>query len=91
MKTTDYIVNVEDENLLLEIQNRVFAKGIVSELVAERKRLGLTQQDIADKTGMKAPNVTRVESCKFTPSLDVLERYALAVGKKLRFELVDIK
>ena len=40
MKTTDYIVNVEDENLLLEIQNRVFAKGIVSELVAERKRLG---------------------------------------------------
>ena len=85
MKTTDYIVNVEDENLLLEIQNRVFAKGIVSELVAERKRLGLTQQDIADKTGMKAPNVTRVESCKFTPSLDVLERYALALGKKLHF------
>ena len=51
----------------------------------------LTQQDIADRTGMKAPNVTRVESCRFTPSLDVLERYAMAVGKRIRFELVDIE
>ena len=52
--------------------------------------MGLTQQDIADRTGMKTPNVTRVESCKFTPTLDVLERYAMAVGKKLSFKLDDI-
>ena len=47
-------------------------------------------QDIADRTGMKAPNVTRIESCKFTPTLDVLERYAEAIGKKIQFELVDM-
>ena len=90
MTTKDYIVQTKETSLLMEAQDRTLAKSIVCELVAERKRLGLTQQDIADRTGMKAPNVTRVESCKFTPSLDVLERYAMAVGKKLRFELIDI-
>lgn len=91
MTKQDYIVQTENEKLLIEVQKRKFARSIVDELIEERKRQGLTQQDIADRTGMKAPNVTRVESCKFTPSLDVLERYAMAVGKQLRFELVDIK
>ena len=91
MQKIDYIIQSEEENLLMEVQKRKFARSIVDELIAERKRQGLTQQDIADRTGMKAPNVTRVESCKFTPSLDVLERYAMAVGKELRFELIDIK
>lgn len=91
MTTKDYFVQTEDVNLLMEVQNKTLGQCIISELVAERKRLGLTQQDIADRTGMKAPNVTRVESCKFTPSLDVLERYAMAVGKKLIFELVDLE
>ncbi len=87
----DYKVQVENEEILIETQKRIFARNIVDELIAERKRQGLTQQDIADRTGMKAPNVTRIESCKFTPTLDVLERYASAVGKQLRFELVDKK
>lgn len=90
MLRQDYIVYDKKEKILIEVEKRVFARKIVDELIAERKRLGLTQQDIADRTGMKAPNVTRVESCRFTPSLDVLERYAMAVGKKLNFELVDL-
>ena len=91
MKNQDYIIQTEKEYILIETQKRAFARTIVDELIAERKRQGFTQQDIADRTGMKAPNVTRIESCKFTPTLEVLERYAMAVGKKIRFELVDMK
>jgi len=91
MTKQDYVIQTEKEDILIEVQKRKFARSIVDELIAERKRQGLTQQDIADRTGMKAPNVTRIESCKFTPTLDVLERYAMAVGKQLRFELVDMK
>lgn len=87
----DYIVKNGDENISIESQKRVIGQEIIKELVYERKRLGLTQQDIADKRGMKAPNVTRVEGCKFTPTLDVLERYAQAVGKKIKIELVDME
>ena len=87
----DYIVKNGEENILLEVEKRVLGKEIVSELVLERKRLGLTQQDIADRTGMRAPNVTRVEACRFTPTLEVLDRYANAVGKQLKIELVDME
>lgn len=89
MKKYDYIVKDGNEEFQIEVETKRFAKGIVDQLVAERKRLGYTQQDIADLTGMKAPNVTRIESCKYTPSLEVLMRYAKALGKKIEFELVD--
>lgn len=68
---------------------KTFANHIIDVLIDERKRQGMTQQEVADITGMKAPNITRVESRKYTPTLDVLVRYANAVGKELHFELVD--
>ena len=91
MTKIDFVVKEENTQLHIEIETSEFAKDIVSALVAERKRQGLTQQDIADRTGMKAPNVTRVESCKRIPTLDVLERYASAVGKKLEFSLAEME
>lgn len=91
MIVQDYVLRNGDENIIVESQKRVLGEEIVKELVCERKRLGLTQQDIADMTGMKAPNVTRVEGCKFTPTLEVLERYAKAVGKQIKIELIDME
>ena len=88
---SDYMVQTEEESVLVEMHRNKVAKAIVDELIAERKRQGLTQQDIADRTGMKAPNITRIESCRFTPTLEVLERYARAVGKQLKFDLVNLK
>ena len=72
-----------------DLQTKEVSNGIVQALVVERKRQGFTQQKIADDTGMKTSNVTRFESCKYTPTLEVLTRYADALGKKLRIELVD--
>ena len=90
MTKVEYIVKEGETCLCIEVETAEVAREIVKELIAERKKQGLTQQDIADRTGMKCPNVTRVESCKRIPTLDVLERYAGAVGKKLKFSLVDI-
>ena len=91
MSAQDYVVQEKSQQLLIEIEKKPLARSIVRALVEERKRRGLTQQDIADRTGMKAPNVTRIESCKFTPTLEVLERYAEAVGKKIQFDLIDVE
>ena len=87
----DYMVQIGEESVLIEVQRSKIAKDIVDKLIAERKCQGLTQQDIADRTGMKAPNITRIESCKFTPTLEVLERYAMALGKKLQYDLMNLK
>lgn len=79
----------ENAQLQIATEKRYFAREIMSELIAERKRQGLTQKRIADMTGMKVSNVTRIESCRSMPTLDVLMRYSKAVGKKLQFVLVD--
>ena len=91
MKQVDYVVHTENENLVIDIEQKrkQITDEIVTSLIAERKRLGLTQQDIADISGMKAPNVTRIESRKYSPSLDVLMRYADALGKSIKMDLVD--
>ena len=79
----------EMKKIEYDLRTKEVSDGIVQALVVERKRQGFTQQRIADDTGMKTSNVTRFESCKYTPTLDVLSRYADALGKKLRIELVD--
>ena len=90
MNNREYIINDEKQEFHIEVETKAFANQIVKSLIAERKRQGLTQQEIADITGMKAPNVTRIESCKFTPTLEVLMRYAKALGKEIRFVLEDV-
>ena len=78
----------QDVKTEVEFRTKELATKIVKDLVAERKRRGITQQDIAGATGMKTANVTRVESCRNTPTLDVLTRYAKALGKELKVELI---
>ena len=89
MNNQAYFINDERQKFCMEVETKVFANQIVKSLIAERKRQGLTQQEIADITGMKAPNITRIESCKFTPTLEVLMRYAKALGKEIHFALDD--
>lgn len=92
MKPDGYVVQMGTEKLIIDIEQKrkLITDEIVTALIAERKCRGLTQQDIADISGMKAPNVTRIESRKYSPSLDVLMRYANAVGKQLYVGLSDM-
>ena len=51
---------------------------------------GLSQQNIAEATGMAAPNIARLESCKRIPTMQVLAKYADAVGMEINIE-VEVK
>ena len=59
---------------------------IVDQLVAYRKKLKLTQQDIADATGMKRANIARIELKKNEAALDSLVRYARSMELDLSVE-----
>ena len=61
---------------------------VVKELEAERHRQGLTQSDIADRTGMKASNIARLENGSGIPTLVVLEKYASALGKHIEVKIL---
>lgn len=92
MRVDTFMLQDGIERIQIDIEHhkKEITDSVVMELVRERKRLGLTQQDIADISGMKAPNVTRIESRKYSPSLEVLMRYANAVGKQVRLEVTDL-
>lgn len=60
---------------------------LLREMLLARKRMGLTQEDVAKRMGTKAPAIARLEAAnsseKHSPSVSTLRKYANAVGCKL--------
>ena len=79
----------EDERRLVEVQSRNLSDRLVTELVYLRKSKKLTQQDIADMTGMQRANVARIEGKRYTPTIEVLLKYASCLGMELDFILKE--
>ena len=66
---------------------------LLRELLQARQKAGLSQADIAEKMGTKAPAITRLESSltsgKHSPSISTLKKYAQALGCHLEIKLVN--
>ena len=73
------------------IQKKTLEKSakIIAELVEERHKQGMTQQDWADITGILSCNLARFESGTRIPTLLVLQKYASALGKNIELVLAD--
>lgn len=61
-------------------------------ILKARRKAGMTQADVAERMGTKAPAVARLESAlisgKHSPSLATLRKYAAAMGKRLEVRFV---
>jgi transcriptional regulator with XRE-family HTH domain len=66
--------------------------ALLDEMLAARRAAGLSQAEVAERMGTKAPAVTRLErslaSGQHSPSVDTLRKYAAACGKRLVISLV---
>ena len=62
-------------------------RQLVSQLVARRHELGLSQTDVAAQMGTFQSAVARIESGAPDVRLTTLERYAAAVGRTLDWRL----
>ena len=91
MNNLDYIVCTETGDILIEKDSKRISDDIVDQLVAYRKKLKLTQQDIADATGIKRANIARLELKKNEASLDSIVRYAKSMELDLSIELIGMK
>ena len=91
MNKIDYFVSTENCDVLIEKDSKRITDDIVDQLIAYRKKLKLTQQDIADTTGIKRANIARLELKKNEASLDSLVRYAKSMELDLSIELVGMK
>ena len=59
---------------------------IISELIALRSELNLTQEQLSQITGVRQSNISRIECGNSLPSLRTLQKIADATGKKLKLE-----
>ena len=60
--------------------------SIPEQLKAKRMRLHMTQKELAEKTGIRQSNISRIESGASSPTVDTLARIAAGLGKKLKIE-----
>ena len=57
---------------------------IAKQVHIARKEAHLTQQNLADLTGTKKSNISRMESGRYNPSLDFLVKVACSMGKEIK-------
>jgi predicted transcriptional regulator len=61
---------------------------ITKMLVLARREKNLTQQELADITGVRQSNISRIENGSCMPSIATLETLAKGLNKTLKIELV---
>ena len=75
-----------------KIQEKVLHQSseIIQSLVEERNNQKMTQQELADITGIRSSNLARFEKGDRSPTLLMLEKYANALGKHIEIKIGDL-
>ena len=63
--------------------------AVVSQLITLREKHGWSQRDLAERAGMKQPQLARLETGQVEPKLDTLQRLAKAMNSRLTIRFED--
>ncbi len=55
-------------------------------IIGARIEANMTQKELAEKTGIRQSNISRIENGTCSPTIDTLARLAAGMGKKLKIE-----
>ena len=77
------------EKFNVEIEAKRMSDKLVDTLIAYRRQCNMTQQDVADITGIKRANISRIEGKKCLVSLESLLKYAESLNLDVCIELKE--
>ena len=80
--TTDSEPSFEDYDVEKELRQLI---------TSTRNTLGMTQKQLAEKSGVSQANISKIENGSYHPSLAILKRIADGMGKRLVISFVDRK
>ena len=60
---------------------------VVEQLKSARKAQNVTQEVLAERVGTKKSNISRFESGRYNPSLDLLIKVADSLGKQIQIRI----
>ena len=85
----DYIYDNNGEKILIEQEQSRAKKEVIEQFIRYRKSKKMTQEDLAKKVGVPRTNITRFESGRYNPSLEMMVKVATALGMKLSITLEE--
>ena len=62
--------------------------AIIQAIIDARKDTGMTQKELAEKTGITQADISRLENGSANPSLKTLQRLAEGLGMRLKLEFL---
>ena len=62
--------------------------SIIQAMIDARKASGLTQKELAERTGIAQADISKMENGSANPSLRTLRRLAAGMGMQLKLEFV---
>ncbi len=90
-KAMDYVFTSDNQEILIEGLQKETRAQVIGNYVKCRKDKKLTQDNLAQLSGISRPNITRFESGKYNPSLEMMVRIAAAMDMELQVSLVRKK
>lgn len=60
---------------------------IISQIIDERSKQNITQEELALRVGTQKSNISRLESGTYNPSVDFLTKIAKSLGKTVKITL----
>jgi transcriptional regulator with XRE-family HTH domain len=64
---------------------------IIHAIIVARKSSGLTQKQLADRTGIAQGDISKIENGNANPSLRTLKRLARAMDMNLKLEFIPMQ
>ncbi len=65
--------------------------AIIQAMIDARKNTGMTQKELAEKTGITQADISKLENGNANPSLKTLRRLAKGLGMRLKIEFIPVK
>ena len=88
MKFKDFLnEELQDAEFRKEYEALAPKYAIIKQIIQERSMQAITQKDLAERTGIRQSNISRLENGNYNPSIEFLQKVAAGLGKKLYIEL----
>ena len=79
---------MKDDEFKMEYERLKPRYDIISQIIAERSKQDITQEELALRVGTQKSNISRFESGGYNPSLDFLVKIAHSLGKEVQISLI---
>ena len=79
---------VEEEDKPITVDYDIEAE-LCELIIATRTRIGMTQKQLAIKSGVSQANISKMENGNYRPSIQTLKKIAYGLGKRLKIEFID--